>query len=613
MSTSIYHIRHPEYLYNQREWQLWRDTYLGGEHFVTKYLEKYTARESTSDYNTRRDITPIPTFAKAAVNDIRNAIYQRMSDVSRVGGSRIYQQAIQGNLGGVDKHGSGMDAFLGFDALTELLTMGRVGIYVDNTIAAGSTLADAPLAKPYLYTYRVEDILSWTQSRHDETSEFQAVLLRDRVIDYTTPENLGMIHKVLLPQGEMERMRLVYIDPITKMVNVQFYNNDSVPVDPVSNEPTNAGPIQLNMKRIPFVMLDIGQSLLTDVCKHQIALLNLCSSDVAYALKANFPFYVEQKDMRDVGSHLKLGNNPDNTASDGGQGGKQNEIEIGPTQGRSYDMGTDRPGFIHPSSEPLEASIKLQEKLEDDIRKLVNLAVANKTGRAISGNSKEMDNQGLEAGLSFIGLVLENAERKIASYWATYEHKEPLKRDVATVKYPSRYSLKKDSERIEEAEKLTELMTTVPGHKIKRELAKIVVSTLLGGRVSVEDLQNIYTEIETAPYTTSDPEIIIPALEAGLVGEKVGSMALGFGPDEYKQARKDHMERIKRIAESQAKGLGAGAEAEAEAKAGARGVKDFSSDPKEGVIEREDATDTTLADSTKKPVRGKGKSNKGDS
>ncbi len=608
MSTSIYHIRHPEYLYNQIDWQLWRDTYDGGDNFVVKYLEKYTARESTSDYNTRRNITPIPTFAKAAVNDIRNAIYQRMSDVSRVGGSRIYQQAIQGNLGGVDKHGSGMDAFLGFEALTELLTMGRVGIYVDNPIATGLTLADSPLAKPYLYTYQIEDILSWTMSRHDEASEFQAVLLRDRVVEYVTPENLGMAHQIQLPNDDVERLRLIYIDPVTKMVNVQFYNNDSIPVDPISNQPTSAGPIELEMTRIPFVMLDIGDSLLKDVCKHQIALLNLCSSDVSYALKSNFPFYVEQKDLRDVGSHLKLGQNPDNTASAGGQGGKQNDVEVGPTQGRAYDINTDRPGFIHPSSEPLEASIKLQEKLEDDIRKLVNLAVANKTGRAISGESKEMDNQGLEAGLSFIGLVLENAERKIASYWANYEHKEALKRDIATVKYPSRYSLKKDIERIEEAEKLTELMTTVPGHKIKRELAKIVVSTLLGGRVSVEDLQGIYTEIEKAPYTTSDPEIIIPAIEAGLCGEKVGSMALGFAPDEYIQARKDHMERIKRIAESQAKGLGAGAEVNA----GARGLKDLSTDPKEGVKEREDATDTTLADTTKKPVRGKGKNNKGD-
>ena len=93
-------------------------------------------------------------------------------------------------------------------------------------------------------------------------------------------------------------------------------------------------------------------------------------------------------------------------------------------------MGMDRPEFISPSSEPLVASLKLQEKLEDDIRKLVNLAVANKTGRSISAEAKDMDNQGLEAGLSFIGLILENSERKIAEHWASYEEKNPIRRQV---------------------------------------------------------------------------------------------------------------------------------------------------------------------------------------
>ena len=38
--------------------------------------------------------------------------------------------------------------------------------------------------------------------------------------------------------------------------------------------------------------------MIKDVVNHQIALLNLGSSDVNYALKSNFPFYIEQKDQR---------------------------------------------------------------------------------------------------------------------------------------------------------------------------------------------------------------------------------------------------------------------------------------------------------------------------
>ncbi|MFA5759531.1 MAG: hypothetical protein WC942_09285 [Clostridia bacterium] len=595
-------LRHPEYVYSVQDWELWRYTYEGGDEFVNKYLQRFTNRETTDDFNNRRSITPIPTFAKAAINDVRNSIYQRMTDVTRRGGSFNYQQAIAGKDGGVNLQGAGMNAFLGFDVLTELLIMGKVGVYVDNPVIPGGTLADTLGVRPYMYMYQIEDILSWTRSKPNEQSEFQAILLRDRVINYTNPLGHDLGVDVKLPQGDLERYRLVFINPKTGLVNVQFYNKDSQPIDPETNDVSLAPPIELNLTKIPFVLLDIKGSLLKDVCKHQIALLNLCSSDVAYALKSNFPFYVEQQDNRAVGAHLKVGTNAENTASEGGQGGKQNEVQLGVTQGRAYGIGMERPAFISPPSEPLEASIRLQEKLEDDIRKLVNLAVANKTGKPISGESKEMDNQGLEAGLSFIGLILETAERKIAQYWASYENKNTNNREVPIIKYPNRYSLKKDEERIEESDKLSKLMNKIPGNKIKRELSKIIVATLLDGKISVEELEKINREIDLAPYTTSDLETISAALENGLVSEQVASQALGFNAGEYLKAREDHLARITRIAMSQAKNAGAGAEVNQ-----ARGVPDFSSDPKEGKEEKKESVDTTLEDTTKKRVRGEGK------
>ena len=169
----------------------------------------------------------------------------------------------------------------------------------------------------------------------------------------------------------------------------------------------------------------------------------------------------------------------------------------------------------------------LQAKLEDDIRKLIHLAVADTANRA-TAESKSMDNQGLEAGLSYIGLVLEAAERQIAEFWAAYEEREPAKRNVATIKYPDRYSLKTDADRIKEAENLVKLMYAVPGQKVKRELAKNIVLALLGGKVSVGDIQAIFDEIDKAPYATSDPTTIIAAVEAGLCGEKTAAMALGL-------------------------------------------------------------------------------------
>ena len=111
-----------------------------------------------------------------------------------------------------------------------------------------------------------------------------------------------------------------------------------------------AGAVELELTRIPFVLLDIGDSMIKDVVNHQIALLNLGSGDVNYALKANFPFYVEQKDQRATGSHLKNAIGEDGTATTGGQPAADNDIKVGVTQGRTYDTKMNHAG-VHQSVE----------------------------------------------------------------------------------------------------------------------------------------------------------------------------------------------------------------------------------------------------------------------
>ena len=123
--------RHPGYLSGMTDWAKWRLTYEGGDEFRERYLEKFSTREDQTEFNTRKAITPVPRFAGSAVDDIRNSIYQRLRDVVRKGGSRVYQEAVNGNNLGVDHRGSTMNAFLGVKVLTELLVMGRVGVFVD--------------------------------------------------------------------------------------------------------------------------------------------------------------------------------------------------------------------------------------------------------------------------------------------------------------------------------------------------------------------------------------------------------------------------------------------------------------------------------------------------
>ena len=592
-TKKIIDFRLPKYLVTQSDWLKYRLTYAGGTEYREVYLEKFTSRETTAQFNTRRDITPIPTFAKEAVKDIRNAIYQPMIDIVRRDGSDAYHQAIAGKEMGVNRRGASMNAFMGQEVLEELLVMGRVGIFTDAPeIQASPTLAQAGDFRPFVYPYKVEDILSYACSDPENPSEFKSLLLRDTVTEYDGASGL--------PSDETIRYRHLWIDD-DGFVQIQFYDVDNNLIDRDGNP---SGPTQMKLRRIPFALVDIGQSLLVDVCEYQIALLNLVSSDVNYALQANFPFYTEQADMRKVGSHLKNTANPDGTATQGGQGAHDKEIKVGTTQGRRYDKETDRPGFIHPSSEPLKASMALQEKMEGDIRRLVSLAVSTLASRA-SADSKSLDNRGLEAGLSYIGLKLEAAERQITEFWSAYESADRDSRRIATIKYPDRYSLKSDEDRIEEAGKLSKVIMGTPSKTARKELWKVTIMTLLGGKVSPDVVAKISKEIDSAGFTTADPEVIIAAKDAGLVGEQLASIALGFPKDEYLQAREDHIARLMLIAEHQ------GVIDVAPMGAASRGVVDLDDDPaNSGSEEKELSRNTDSQDTTKSRTRGNGTNNK---
>ena len=591
--------RHPNFLADVNDWKKWRLTYQGGRQYIQKYLKKFSKKEDNKEFQHRKDMTPIPGFAASAVDDIRNSIFQRLRDVIRREGSDDYKRAIQGLDLGVDLRGSTMNAFMGMDVLTELLVMGRVGIYVDNPIVFRTdgidpSLADVEGIRPYLYLYQVEDILSWRCSKPEDPSEFQSLLLRDTCMDFDTD--------TMLPLTSFERFRLLWINQETGLVNMQFLDGDGNPVGREGNPISE--PIELNLDRIPFLMPEIGGSILTNVCQHQIALLNLVSSDVSYALKANFPFYTEQRDLRGVGDHLRHGVAPDGTAEAGGQHNHLREFNVGPTQGRAYDIKAERPAFIHPSPEPLQASMLLQEKLEGDIRKLVNLAVFSMASRA-SAESKSLDNQGLEAGLSFIGLVLENAERRITDMWAAYENANKRKRQIAVIKYPDRYSLKDDASRVKEARELSELIQETPSKTARQEMWKNLVAILLSGRVPVEKIDAINQEINNANFTTSNPDVIIAAVEAGLAGEETASLALGFAKGEVEKARKDQAARIARIQQAQSPPGQDGPPKPGES--AARGVPDLDPDPGAAKGEKDSSRNPDTKPDRKRQVRGRGK------
>lgn len=569
-------IRHPYWRNKSLSWAKWRSVYDGGDCFVTEYTKKFSERETDDSFAVRRAITPSPCFAKAAINDIKNSIFQRLGDIVRRGGSDSYQKAVQGQSNGVDLHGTSMNTYIGREALPELLTMARVGIYVDAPPLAGPSLKDQLGVHPYLYTYRTEEILSWSY-RRDRVDEFQSLLLRDWIDDCDCDSRL--------PNGTWARFRYVWVDDSGK-VNVQFFDDDCAQCDLDGNLTPGAPPVQLNIDRIPFVILEISDSLLSDVANHQIAILNMESSDISYILKANFPFYTEMEDGAIFSDYLKQAAGADGqgtaaeTKEDHGK-----EIRVGATQGRTYGKGMERPGFIHPSSEPILASMNKQKQLKEDIRALINLSLSNIQSKMASAESKGFDERGLEAGLSYIGLELEHAERKIANYWQMYDSNT----EEVTVKYPQKYSLQTDEDRRRDVEQLEKLRDSIPSPDFQKSISKQMIFTLLSGKIAVEELDKMFSQIDQAECFTANPDIIWLAIENGVMSLDIAAKLLGLPKESVAAAAKDHADRAARVAMAQAA---------SKPDPAARGVPDLSANPTKGAKDEKKASTDTTGDTT---------------
>lgn len=595
-------VRHPYWTQKIQEWNKWRLVYEGGDEFIDNYLERYSKRESPEDFLLRKRYAPTPAFAKTCLLEIRNSIFQRLCDVERHGGSDIFQAAVDGENVGVDLHGSSMNQFLGMQVLPELLVMARVGVFVDMPQIEGPTLADQNGKQPYYYVYQAEDILSWN-FRKDRPDEFDCLTVRDFTQVYHDLSGL--------PNGTVERVRHIFINPLTRKVNIQWWYTNDEGRESRQDYDGNAisEPIQLDLEIIPFVLTELSDSLLADTANHQIALLNLESSDISYLLKSGYPFYVEQRDNKEISVHLKGPALPgdDGKGMTANAGNSAREIIAGSTQGRFYS-GDKAPEFINPSSEPIVASMAKQAALKEDIRVLMQLSLSNVKAKMASQGSKQIDNQGLEAGMAAIGLVLEWMERKLAKYWSIYEGRAK----PPTIKYPQKYSLKTDADLRADAQSLADLRDVIPSEKYQRAISQQIAITLLSTKLSQDDLAVILKEISAAPTVTAKPEVLFQLITLGVLDLVSAAGIFGMPASNVAKAAAEHADRIARIAAAQTPQGSLVKSGQDELQTappapGARGVTDLSADPNAGKDERAVANDTTTKDVPQDQTRGAGK------
>ncbi len=582
----VHNLVHPHYSDWERDWVKFRAVWLGGKQFVESYLERYSTRETPSDFTIRKKLTYVPGHARAAILETKNSIYERFIDISRTGGSDKYNKWIKGLEGGVDGAGCDMNKFMGTICLPEMLVTKRVGVFVDAPNMDTITKADEKGFMPYAYIYRAEDIRTW--ARRGSTDQLSAVLLRDTV--YTYDSDFGLV------SGTSSQFRLLttFVPEGSRETQVRLRIYDSKGVEKTEEESI------IQLPEIPFDFVDIDHSILNDVADHQIALLNLASSDLNYCMKANFPFYTEEFDPKTELDTFVTGGDDFSVNADGSNDkaseSKVKTANVGAMNGRRYPKGTARPGFINPSSEPLKASMAKQEEIRTEIRQLVLLSVSTLNPETPSG---ERDDQGLEAGLSFIGLTMQALERRVARFFALYENKSNP--NIPTIKYPTDYKVRSEKDRREEASQLTEVMPKIPSLTYQKEVAKRVSDLTIGHWIDESVSTKIDSEIDKAKVIAVDPEVLLKDLESGLVSEETASLARLYPKGEIEKARVDHALRIARIQAAQSP------DKVPTDDAGARGVDDLSTDKNNAKDEKKVSQDADKNDKPKPKTRGDAK------
>jgi hypothetical protein len=316
---------------------------------------------------------------------------------------------------------------------------------------------------------------------------------------------------------------------------------------------------------------------LSDAANYQIAHLNLASGDIWYSARANFPFYIEPFDPKSQSPYIK---------TDTWENENDEVVVVGPTRGRKYPIGTNQPAFIHPSAEPLKASMEKQNQMKEEVRQLVNLSLS---ALSSSEGSKRVDQEGLQNGLMYLGQILQHAEERIGYFWSLYEGY----RTYPEVQYPEQYELIDPSQIDKEIESLSKLIDRTTSPTLKKRCMKIIAELKVSSYVNRDEMTKIFNEIDNAEVIIADVDSIKKDLEAGLISLDTASQARGYPEGEVEKAKNDHAERLARIQLAQTS-----------PDPQARGLPDLSIDPNAGKQEKAKIRDQTTNPVPIDPTRG---------
>lgn len=539
MKPEFLSARHPSHTADLPYWTKWRRVAEGGDAFVDEYLAKLP-NESATDHFKRKLQTPSVSYVKMCIAEIIAAFMVRMPGVTRSGGDKSFIEACAGKNGGIDGFGSTMNRFISEEVLRELLTVKRVGIYVDRAVLPSDiSITEAKQLPPYCYVVRTEDILAWTT-----------------IPGSLTPSNL-LLRESIPVYAPGSDFIISYTSGYRHMYKVA---DTLVAVDRYDKDGNKLYSSMLDLPRLPFILLEVSGPAVQDAAGAQIALLNLESSSVTFAIETNLTVYTEQGDMTTMLAALRRSAPRDAVDEDGDYGDEDEDIaggdgdvqtiRLGRNRGRRYLRESERPGFVEPDNSNLQRAVSLASSLKEDIRRMMMLAVANVTAKAITSATALIQGQvTANNGLATLGALFESAERTMALIWAEFQQETG-----SDIIYPSDFQILTDEERRTAIKELADLRDTVPSKQFQIEVTSKIARLLLSPTVTAETLQIILDEIKKAPALMSRVDDIVQTVEASIMPREYAAQCLCLPADAAKKANLEHAERLRRISASQEAG-----------------------------------------------------------
>lgn len=536
--SEVVKMRSPQFAAKKCEYEKWRLSYEGGDKYLDFAIRRYSKRETIPDWQERKKLSYNSNHTKRIVNNIRNSLAVKLPEVTRKGDAgylKIVQEDIDGKK-------TSLNQFLALNVIPWLLVLERVFVYVDAPPKAENATKAEDDGQPYCWMIPNDRMLAW--NKDDVTGKLRSALIAESE-DIIDPETL-LVSKCV--------PRFRYVRYLKVGETFQGFTGEGVVVLIMDKD----GKIKKNdfiaeLTQLPLAEFEIPCSLVEDIAQIQYSLTNIQSTDIQFLIKGNFPIFAKQIPANKK-LDPKLGNRkqPDDTVvrsqnrefdeTDFDIGTTRKALATGIGSGITYEKDMVAPGFIAPPVANLQAAMAKEKDMEELIQLTADLAMTTLSIKALeqSGKSKEMDAIGRDAGLYYIGTVLEGGERVLAELitWFLGSTTE------AAIDYPDDYSDKSQDDRNTEVEGLQKLKTAVRSEVYQKTIDKRIAEVGCRLFTPTEDIEAIKTDIDGVPWfdeSTERSAMINQDVTAGVMSTTTGSEMRGLDPVKEAAANEDAM------------------------------------------------------------------------